>query len=258
MILRPSRHKASVPRPVGKASPAWKVFLDSQKNVEPPFAIVYQAEHARVAGQLARALTSPAFCDLPTQAIEAAGQHDFGWQASDQSQMDLLGERMPRPFPALTTEETLPSWRACIEHAQCLGQLAYVLVSRHFTFLGLNDPGRDEFVREELARRREVEFNLPFTEADLARWAAAVGFSDLLSLYLCSGSHEPVEFPLAPPADPQADGAPKVTLSWLNGSPVLSTPVLGSGTRVDIAVRSYRGSGSEVEPMTLAWSFPKG
>src|SRR5579875_2401730 len=112
MILR-SIADANKAEAQSRARSASEVFLKTQKDIQPPFAILYQAEHSMLAGELARAFVAPEFCELPLEAVRAAGQHDFGWQASDQAQMDVLAEQMPRPFPALSTEETMPSWHRC-------------------------------------------------------------------------------------------------------------------------------------------------
>jgi hypothetical protein len=220
-----------------------------------PYAIIFQAEHSNLAGQLTEALSEDVFGKLSPEVIQAAGQHDFGWQDSDESQIQALGQKSPRPFPDLSVEETLPSWRNSVAHAASVSPLVDALVSRHFTFLGSGDPGRAEFVRRETDRRCEIERNLPFSPADLDRWTAAVGFCDLLSLYLCCDSQQSVEFPFAHPADPAAVQAPKTTLSWVDGSPRFSSTVLKPDAHISLTVREYSGHGTELRPLTLQWSF---
>ncbi len=115
------------------------------------------------------------------------------------------------------------------------------MVSRHFTLLGAADLGRAEFVEGENRCRVEVERSLACSTEDLNRWTAAIGFCDLLSLYLCSGSRTPVEFPLAHPADPAAPEAQKVTLIWKSNSPQFSVPILESEATPSLNVLNYTG-----------------
>jgi hypothetical protein len=239
------------------AQPASAVFIETQKHVETPYAIIVQAEHARLAGDLAEALSEDAFGGLPPEVIQAVSQHDLGWDASDKNQLESLGQISPRPFPSLSAQETLPSWRRSVAHAQSVAPLVDVLVSRHFSLLGRGDPARADFVRTETERRAGIERVLPYAAADLDRWTGALGFCDLLSLYLCSGAHQPVEFPMAHPADPAAAHAPKTTLSFDDGSPRFSSPVFKSGTHVSLTVRAYSGRGTDLSPLSLDWRFAR-
>ena len=232
--------------------------METQKKLHVPYAIIRQASHSKLAGDLALLLRDDVFGALPSEVIRAISEHDWGWQESDELQMDKLGEHEPQPFPRLSVPETLPSWNESVAHARQLGALEYVIVSRHFTTLGASDEGRAAFVHTENQRRAEVEHELPYTAVELQRWTGAIGFCDLLSLYLCSGSKHPVEFPLAHPADPASSQAGKVTLSWENDSPRFSEPVLRAGETVSLDAERYAGSGTELTPLTLSWHFPVG
>ena len=238
--------------------PGWEVFLNTEKQIVAPLAIIFQAEHSLLAGQLASALSRDAFGELPPEVTQAISEHDFGWKGSDQAQMESLDRSAPRPFPALSTQETLPSWTGSVEHGRSAGPLVYVLISRHFTMLGAGDPGRAEFVRAETERRKEAEQGLHCSRSDLDRWTGALGFLDLLSLCLCCGCQDPVELPMAHPADPASSSARKATLSWEKGSPRFTPPVIRPGAPVSLDVRSYRGQDAEVSPLRLDWSFANG
>jgi hypothetical protein len=258
MILKPLSTSLAAERQSTQVRSARDVFIDAEKQVNAPFAIIFQAEHSILAGQLALALDGQAFGELPLEVIEATEQHDFGWNISDEGQVEQLGRRSPRPFPDLSVDETLPSWRQSIAHAQHTGPLAYVLISRHFTLLGMGEPGRAEFLRSENERRAEAEHELPYATTDLDRWTAALGFCDLLSLYLCCGSREPAQFPMAHPASPEAAHANRTVLTWQDDSPAFMPAMLKPGSRVAISVRSYKGQGTELMPLELAWVFPTG
>jgi hypothetical protein len=258
MILRPLSDGGGPATKQDEIRPASAVFLEREKRVMPPYAVIFQREHSKLAGDLASALREDIFGDLNAEVIEAAGQHDFGWDPSDSAQIESLPEGKLRPFPALSVEQTLPSWRNSLSHAGSVSPLVEVLVSRHFCTLGSSDPGRQEFVKSETERRSRIEAALPFTPVDLDRWSDAVGFSDLVSLYLCSGSQEAVQFPLAHPASEKASQAPKVTLAWRSGSPSFSHPVLKPGTQVSMTVRTYNGTGTELPLQSFSWTFVDG
>ncbi|MBV8569620.1 MAG: DUF3891 family protein, partial [Acidobacteriaceae bacterium] len=204
-----------------------------------------------------RCLEERIFGPLLPDVIAAIARHDFGWDESDERQLKALPDAVPRPFPALDTEETLPSWSKSIALAAAVSPLVEVLVSRHFCLLGAGEPSRTGFVRAETARREAIERALPFPQADLDRWTGALGFCDLLSLYLCAGCTTPAEFPLAHPASPNAGMAPKTVLTWRSGSPVLSPPALKPATEVALSLRLYTRDGASQASESLAWSFGK-
>jgi hypothetical protein len=257
MILRSLSNPEERTSDRSNAQSASAVFIETQKHVEAPYAIIFQAGHAKLAGDLAEALSEDAFGGLPPEVIQAVSQHDIGWDPSDKSQIESLGQTSPRPFPSLSAQETLPSWHRSVANAQSVAPLVYVLVSRHFSLLGRDDPDRADFVRAETERRAGIERALPYAPADLDRWTGALGFCDLLSLYLCSGSHQPVEFPMAHPADPAAAHAPKITLSFDDRSPHFSSQVFKSGTHVSLMARSYSGRGTDLSPLALDWRFAR-
>lgn len=257
MILRPLPHSSESAPHAPDIPPAAKVFMELQRHAKPPCAIIFQAEHSTLAGDLAEALWESTFGGLPSEVIQAIEQHDSGWNASDQAQLQSIGQINPRPFPCLSAEETLPSWRESLAHARTVSALVDVLVSRHFCLLGAGDPAHANFVREENERRSRIEPELLYPAADLNRWTAALGFCDLLSLYLCCGSERSVEFPLAHPAAPNAADAPKTTLTFHNRQPQFSSPVLRSGTHLSLTARQYDGRSTQLTPLPLKWYFDK-
>lgn len=211
--------------------PAYTAFLHAQKSGPPDgVCVLLQNEHSHVAGQLARALNPAFFGALPGIVIDAISEHDAGWNDSDQHQLHALPERKPLSFVDVDAENTLPCWLGSIQRGRELGPLAAVLISRHCCLLGTGSDRHASFVADETARRAELEAALPFSPAELDRWTAALGFCDLLSLYLCCGSQSPVSLPLAHPQ--KADGAETTTLIWANGAPHLSPSVLNPGSEI--------------------------
>src|SRR5579875_1731117 len=102
MILRPLNFPKQPTSHNNGSKPASEVFIQTEKQLQPPFGIIFQAEHSVLAGHLAKAFLPTAFGELPPEVIQAISQHDFGWKESDQAQMDLRSETTPRPFPALS------------------------------------------------------------------------------------------------------------------------------------------------------------
>jgi hypothetical protein len=234
---------------------AWRVFVETQESIYPPYGIVLQPEHARLAGQLARNLLPHVFGELPPEVITAIGEHDAGWQRGDGAQLAAIGERHPRPFPLLTAGEAIPYWEESVRHAREISTLAGVVVSRHFCALAGRDPALQAFLEEEAPRRESIECALDVPAGDLDRWTAAIGFCDILSLCLCSGTREPVELPLAHPALPDARDATRVLLGWVDGRPRFSPAVVNPDQPVSVAMLQRRGRGTQLEPETISWSF---
>jgi hypothetical protein len=73
-----------------------------------------------------------------------------------------------------------------------------------------HDPAHQRFVQAEKARQQRLEGSAK--PEDIARWTAALGFCDLVSLSLLSGLSGEVELPLAHPASSQAQTAPRVSM----------------------------------------------
>lgn len=234
--------------------PAFQIFLRSQKQVTQSYLPILQSAHSHLAGELAASLLPGIFGPLPVEVIEAVRQHDYGWISSDLRQLDQAPEKQPRPFPDLSVEEAMPSWISSVRLAQTSSPLAGILISRHFCVLskGDDDDIHHRFRRQEEAWREPMERALPYLPGDLDRWTAALGFCDLLSLYLCSGARQPAEFPFCHPADHSARRhARKAVLSWEGETLQFVPPVIVPGTRVSQTMIELRGG----KAVSLQWVF---
>jgi hypothetical protein len=125
---------------------------------------------------------------------------------------------VPISFVAVSPGEAMEAWTDSIDSVEALSKPGAIIVSRHFSLLAQHDPARHQrFIQAEKARQRRLEGStakggdIP-GDGDLDRWTAALGFCDLISLYLLTGLSGEVEFPLAHPASPQAKTAPRVTM----------------------------------------------
>ncbi len=136
----------------------------------------------------------------------------------------------PVSFIAISPEEAVEAWTASIDAVEAFSKPGAIIVSRHFSLLVQHDQAHHQrFLQAERLRQRRLEASIgkqgdPSKDAapakgadrpkgtDLDRWTSALGFCDLVSLYLLSGSGREVEFPLAHPASPEARMAPRVTM----------------------------------------------
>jgi hypothetical protein len=249
IFRRATKSRQSAPRPF------WPLFLQTQQGIAPPYGMIFQADHARLSGDLASYLHEDVFGPLPSEVLAAIAQHDAGWQQPDTAQLATIADTPPKPFPLLPREQSNPFWSESVRLAEEVSPLTGVIVSRHFCALGLQDPAHRTFLEEQVPRRDRIEASLGISREHLDRWTAAIGFCDVLSLYLCCGSQDPVAFPLAHPALPDAARAPKVTVSWQEDRPTFSAPVIQARATVSVPVRQRLGNGAEVRLDMITWEL---
>ena len=238
----------------GQAQPAFQVFLATQQGSGSPLAIFRQTMHAQLAGDLARRLLPEHFGPLTQEVLEATAQHDWGWDESDNRQLARLQEDDPRPFPQVGPDEELPSWQRSLQFADGRPLLTRVLIRRHFCALAHTPkPGHAEFLQREKPQGERLERELGVDPAQLKRWTDALGFCDLVSLYLCSGAKAPAEFPLAHPAEPYAAQARRVVARWRGEELEFSEPVFAGGTGVSAEMLRLDGTSRSVVPERVEW-----
>ena len=92
-------------------------------------------------------------------------------------------------------------------------------------------------------------------EVDLARWTAALGFCDLVSLYLLTGLRSEISFPLAHPSAPQAENARRVLLKFADNSLRFSPAVFKSGVEVEIEVLKHPVAAEVSRTERLRWEI---
>jgi hypothetical protein len=206
MILRIGHAAATAP---SAGQDAWQAFAKTQQA--PPLSTpgtlagcITQPAHAALSGRLATALDPGVFGALPAEVIDAIGGHDAGWAEPDLAALECVGEKQPHSFLAYPVEDAVNAWRKSIREAEARSALAGILTSRHFCLLAPrdSDPHHAAFAEQENERRAPHEAASSIPSSDLDRYTAALGFCDLLSLYLCSGLTGAVRIPLAHPSDP--------------------------------------------------------
>jgi Protein of unknown function (DUF3891) len=200
---------------------AWAQVEAAQRDVRLPCLLVPQPAHAVLAGELAACLLPARFGELPAEIKRAIQMHDTGWASSDAQQIQRLrGPRIsnaaPISFVAASPGEAMEAWTDSIDSVEALSKPGAIIVSRHFNLLAQHDPARhQQFILAEKSRQQRLEGSTAKgspKDGDLDRWTAALGFCDLVSLYLLTGLSREVEFPLAHPASPQAKTAPRVAM----------------------------------------------
>jgi hypothetical protein len=242
-----------------EATSAWARVEAAQRQKRSTCLLVPQPAHAVLAGEVAAGLTC--FGDLPPEIIRAIQMHDTGWAASDAQQIQRLRSAGAQAghavsFVAIPPGEVEEAWTASINTVEAFSKPGAMIISRHFSLLAAHDSVHQRFVQAEKSRQRKLAANANDAEPpkadDLARWTAALGFCDLVSLSLLSGLSR-VELPLAHPASPDAQSAPRVRMQ-VTGRHLRFTPgVVRAGCTLSIEALKHPvpAQGSRAE--TLTW-----
>ena len=195
----------------------------------------------------------------------------------------------PVSFVAIPPGEVVEAWTASIDTVEALSKFGAIIVSRHFTLLAQHDQAHHQrFLRTERLRQQKldpdfltrlqtasrvrlsVRSRMKSANADkrdrksgqassmasgedFERWTAALGFCDLVSLYLVSGLRSEVEFPLAHPASPQAHTAPRVKMQ-IDGRKLRFTPeTVRAGCVLSIQALKHPVPAQGARAETLTW-----
>jgi Protein of unknown function (DUF3891) len=196
----------------------------------------------------------------------------------------------PVSFVAIPPGEVAEAWTASIDSVEALSKVGAIIVSRHFTLLAQHDQAHHQrFLRREKLRQQRLDpdflqkapnsfASAAFSEEsrmnsvnadkrdrksgetsamakgeDLERWTAALGFCDLVSLYLVSGLRSEVEFPLAHPASSQAKTAPRVRMQ-MDGRKLHFTPeTVRAGSPLSIQALKHPVPAQGARAETLTW-----
>jgi hypothetical protein len=153
----------------------------------------------------------------------------------------------------------MEAWTDSTDSVEALTKTGAIIVSRHFSLLAQHDPAHPQrFIQAEKSRQQRLEGSTAKSgetpkDGDLDRWTAALGFCDLVSLYLLSGLSREVEFPLAHPASPQAQTAPRVTMR-IQGRHLHFTPATArAGCTLSIQALKHPVPAQGPRAETLTW-----
>ncbi|HEY7096258.1 MAG TPA: DUF3891 family protein [Terriglobales bacterium] len=203
MILNPrlsSTNETQFQRASSEIIPVWDAILRAQKSQATNWFLVAQPDHAALAGDIARLARSEIFPELNEEIIQAISLHDEGWKAFDNEAS--VKDRRPLSFLDLNAADLVVAWRDSIDCAGHAGALAALLVSGHFVRIGqlhLELRGKnadvEAFLSDEAARQVKLRPAQSRSAEEIEVLTDFLQFCDLLSLYICCGSREAVEFP---------------------------------------------------------------
>jgi len=204
MILRPLD---SVPAASTEFLPAWSVVERTQQKIQDSCWMITQPSHAALAGEFAAKLTG---IDLPTldaQIIRSIALHDAGWGIPDAQaimQSRSVTQGCPKSFIACGAGEFVNAWEKSIDVAESVSPAGGYIVSRHFVRIAeqaasrVSEAEREveaRFVQNESGRQAKLAAKQKYTAKELEALTDVLQFCDLLSLYVCCGAQQNVEFP---------------------------------------------------------------
>lgn len=208
MILRP----LELPPPttsVGTFVSAWKAVEPLQRAAYDSCWMITQPSHAALAGEIAAKLNVDQAPRLEAELVRAIALHDAGWGMPDaQAVMSSrsVQKSPPRSFLQVNVPGFLAAWTQSIEVALSTSPAGGYMVSRHFWRLAEHrltaseDAASDrvklqQFLKRESERQAKLASKQQRTPDELEALADVLQLCDLLSLYLCCGARENVEFP---------------------------------------------------------------
>jgi hypothetical protein len=206
MILRPLE---PVPRSSGDFLPAWDVVMRSQKQRYENCRIITQPSHAALSGEIAGKLAAPQVPRLEPELVRAIALHDAGWGMPDaQAVMRSRagGSACPKSFLDAGIQEFVTAWTQSILTAQSTSPAGGYMVSRHFWRIGTHrlDVAEDSagdraklqgFLDAEEQRHKKLAAKQQRSVQELETLTDVLQLCDLLSLYICCGARDNVEFP---------------------------------------------------------------
>jgi hypothetical protein len=239
MILNP-QETSFVACPAEYVS-AWQAIESRQRQAATTWWLVAQPDHAALAGDLARGISSPCIPVLDEEIIQAISLHDEGWREFDSEGPRVTNGR-PLSFLEIPPPDFLQAWRGSIERAEEVAPISGILVSEHFCRLGRVglsrnlEPGDQkrvqEFLDEESDRQKLLRSRQRRTAEEVCPLVDVLQFCDLLSLYLCSGSRRAVIFP-------QEFHRTQIRLGLAGELCRTDPPLFGGGLSIAVRARKY-------------------
>lgn len=255
MIIRPLD---PVAQPASEAEfvPAWRAVERLQRTCCESCWMITQPSHAALAGDIAAALCDPLVPKLEADLVRAIALHDAGWGMPDAQAVmrsRAAQQNAPKSFLEVSVPEFLVAWTQSIEAALSTSPAGGYMVSRHFWRLAehrINSAGDAQpdrkrlqaFLDCETERQKKLSAKQGRSTEELEALADVLQFCDLMSLYLCSGTQEKVEFP-------EYFGA-RVKLTPASDGFCLDPPLIPAGTRFSVAALRHPaikgGSGRQI------------
>ena len=268
MILRPKR------TPSSRAAfiPAWEAVAHAQKAKSTIYHLVRQPDHARLSGQIAEQLVIAGAPVVDDEIVRGIALHDEGWSDFDSGRVRLQAtsahysgknvaldaEGKPLSFLQIKAGDFLRAWCGSIGSAEAVAPIAGLMVSGHFRRIGqfgmsLGTYSGDDmrlvrdFIAQEEERERRMLPRQSRSEREVKYWTDVLQFCDLLSLYLCCGSEESVEFPQ--PIGPKGE---TISLQVKDGVNVLGPSLLAKAVEFSLEAHPYPAE-LPPSPTKLIW-----
>jgi hypothetical protein len=206
MILRPLE-----PTPASDQEwvSAWPVVERLQRQKYESCWMITQPSHAALAGELAARLAALHVPKLEAELVRAIALHDAGWGIPDaQTVMRSRSSHgaCPKSFLDVGVTDFIEAWTQSIEIAQPVSPAGGYIVSRHFWRLAEHRRERGDdsesdrkklrsFLSLETARQKRLASKQARSAGELELLTDVLQFCDLLSLFICSGARDSVQFP---------------------------------------------------------------
>jgi hypothetical protein len=184
---------------------AWEAVEHKQKAPASEWWLIAQPDHAALAGDLAAAISCPAIPQLDSEVLRAISLHDQGWSQFDSRIPDPGTAQRPKSFFEVEPANILLAWQGSIEAGARTSPIGGILVSEHFCRIGramlqsvIAQPIREmvgTFLECEAERQERLAAQQPRPPDEINLLVDVLQLCDLISLYLCSGCQELVEFP---------------------------------------------------------------
>ena len=237
----------------GEAIPAWHAVERAQTQTAKEWWLIAQADHAALAGDLAACSDWAELPRTDAEILQAIRLHDQGWSVFDSR--PKIEQGRPLSFLDVGAEEFLRAWEGSIDRAALSGPLAGVLVSEHFCRLGRHrlelrdDPPETcemvaGFLEAESARQGRLTAQQSRSEEQIQLLVDLLQLFDLLSLYLCCGSRDNVEFP-------QRFAGQRIRLYREGELCRMQPAIFGSGTSLAVRACHYPERKSTTIPFLL-------
>jgi SLT domain-containing protein len=204
MILRPL--EPSLPSSTDFL-PAWSVVAQTQQHIAGSCWMITQPSHAALAGEFAAKLTGANLPKLDAALIRAIALHDAGWGMLDAQAImrsRSVSQGPPKSFIACGVGEFVNAWEKSIDAAASASATGGYIVSHHFERIAKANAAQvpqesretaERFLQNEAARQKQLAAKQKFSAQELETLTDVLQFCDLLSLYVCSGATQNVEFP---------------------------------------------------------------
>lgn len=259
-------HIAERPKLATSKISVWEAVERRQKQAARTWLLVAQPDHAALSGDLAASISSSHFPKLDSEVVEAIRLHDEGWVQFDVADdrgksRGTIHERgkavRPLSFLDMSPSVFIRAWKDSIRRAEDSSPLGGILVSEHFSRLGKNrlqssiDTFEDMeslrgFLGQEAERRSGLAAKTGHSEEEISSLVDVLQFCDLLSLYLCCGAVEDVEFPQ------QFEGR---TIHLRRDGEMCRTdpPIFHAGVSLGVSARRHPPSELELNLITMGF-----